>query len=74
MAVRYNEAFRSVPGLTLPEQHPESRSSWHLYVLRDEQALHGGRDAAFEQLCALNIGVQVHYIPVYRQPYYRNLG
>lgn len=34
----------------------------------------GSRKQIFEQMRALNIGVHVHYIPVYWHPYYRQLG
>ncbi len=75
IAARYNEAFSGIKGLTVPYQHPAAYSSWHLYVLRwDEQVYQGGRDRVFSELRARNIGVHVHYIPVYRQPYYRKLG
>jgi dTDP-4-amino-4,6-dideoxygalactose transaminase len=75
IASTYNEAFKGLPGIKIPYQHPSTNSSWHLYVLQwDERVVRGGRDRAFEELRVLNIGVQVHYIPVYRQPYYQSLG
>ncbi len=71
----YDSAFLNIEGLTTPYQHPSSNSSWHLYVLRwNGQLLTGGRDRAFEELRSRNIGVHVHYIPVYLQPYYESLG
>ena len=74
IAQAYNQAFINIPGLQIPYQLPQTDSSWHLYVLRwDEEYFEGGRDRAFEELRALNIGVHVHYIPIYRQPYYRKL-
>jgi dTDP-4-amino-4,6-dideoxygalactose transaminase len=36
--------------------------------------LNGTRKEIFESLIAENIGVNVHYIPVYYHPYYRDLG
>jgi UDP-4-amino-4,6-dideoxy-N-acetyl-beta-L-altrosamine transaminase len=75
IAARYNEAFAGVPGLKIPYQHPSAESSWHLYVLSwDEEVFPGGRDRAFAELRNMNIGTQVHYIPIYLQPYYRKLG
>jgi len=50
--------------LTRPWQHPETDSSWHLYVVR----LH------LEALRQAGIGVNLHYIPVHTQPYYQALG
>lgn len=70
IADRYSDAFAGIDGLIVPWQHPQAESSWHLYVLRWKH----GRDQAFEALRQLNIGVNVHYIPVYKQPYYRELG
>ena len=70
LAARYDQAFAGLP-LTLPWQHPESRSSWHLYVIRVDAAL---RNGAFEKLRKAGVGVNLHYIPVPRQPFYRDLG
>jgi len=70
IAARYSEAFAEIDGLVVPWQHPQAESSWHLYVLRWTH----GRNQAFEALHQLNIGVNVHYIPIYKQPYYRDLG
>lgn len=67
---RYNEALSDCPLITIPYQHPSADSSWHLYVIRWKR----GRDWAFKELRDRNIGVNVHYIPVYKQPYYRNKG
>lgn len=75
IAARYNEAFSAIPGLVVPRQHPDTNSSWHLYMLRwDERTMPGARDRAFDMLRARHIGVHVHYIPIYRQPYYKQLG
>ncbi|QMV41654.1 UDP-4-amino-4,6-dideoxy-N-acetyl-beta-L-altrosamine transaminase [Cohnella cholangitidis] len=75
IAEAYDRAFSNIPGLTIPYQLPQADSSWHLYVVRwDEGLVMGGRDRAFELLRSMNIGVHVHYIPIYRQPYYRKLG
>lgn len=70
IAARYDEAFGEA-ALTWPRQHPRAQSSWHLYVIRVPAAV---RDKAFERLRAAGIGVNLHYIPVPRQPYYRGLG
>jgi UDP-4-amino-4,6-dideoxy-N-acetyl-beta-L-altrosamine transaminase len=70
LAARYDEAFANAP-LTRPGQHADAQSSWHLYVIRVPAAV---RNEAFERLRAAGIGVNLHYIPVPRQPYYRGLG
>ncbi|THF80776.1 UDP-4-amino-4,6-dideoxy-N-acetyl-beta-L-altrosamine transaminase [Cohnella fermenti] len=75
IAQAYTAAFRDIPGLIVPKQHAAAESSWHLYVLRwDGEVLEGGRDRAFAELRDRNLGVQVHYIPIYRQPYYSERG
>ena len=49
--------------------------AWHLYVaLIDFRALHTGRASVMRRLSSQGIGTQVHYLPVYRQPYYRELN
>ena len=75
IAATYNEFFSTLPGLVVPKQHPMAESSWHLYVIRWlPEYFAADRREIFEALRAENIGVNVHYIPVYLQPYYRNLG
>lgn len=71
----YTRELSDIPGLVLPEQHPEANSSWHLYVVRFmPEQFRSSRREIFEQLRDWNIGVNVHYIPVYLQPYYEGLG
>lgn len=74
LARRYNEMLAGLPVIT-PWQHPDSYSGLHLYVIRVNPAQTGGRQLnVFENLRSQGIGVNVHYIPVHTQPYYRNLG
>ncbi|MFL6763143.1 MAG: DegT/DnrJ/EryC1/StrS family aminotransferase, partial [Sphingomicrobium sp.] len=70
LARRYDEAFAGLP-LTTPWQHPDSRSSFHLYVVRVDPSVHA---SAYAGLREAGIGVNLHYMPVPRQPYYRDLG
>ena len=74
LAARYNRLLNGLP-LTLPGLQPEAESAWHLYVVRlrlDEISL--DHRQVFEGLRAAGIGVNLHYIPVHLQPYYRDLG
>jgi UDP-4-amino-4,6-dideoxy-N-acetyl-beta-L-altrosamine transaminase len=74
LAERYDRLLAKLP-LTRPWQHPDTMSAWHLYVIRlhlNEVRL--SRRQVFDGLRAAGIGVNVHYIPVHTQPYYRNLG
>ena len=58
--------------ITLPAVREEANPAWHLYPIRiNEAALAVGRAEIFRALRAENIGVNVHYIPVYRHPYYQ---
>lgn len=69
-AGEYIDAFRGTPVRTL-WQSPDSNSSWHLMVVQVSQGI---RSEVFRSLRAAGIGVNVHYMPIYLQPYYRRLG
>ncbi|MCX7920749.1 MAG: UDP-4-amino-4,6-dideoxy-N-acetyl-beta-L-altrosamine transaminase [Clostridia bacterium] len=72
---QYNAAFKNIEGVITPYQISEAQSAWHLYIIQLElEKLKVGRKEIFEELVRRNIGVNVHYIPVYFHPYYRNLG
>ena len=71
IAAKYDEAFRNFDGIEIPEQAEYSNSAYHLYVIKVDKSI---RKALFEYLRANNIGVNVHYIPVYTFPYYREYG
>lgn len=67
----YQEALKGEKDLVLPTEAEGCHGSWHLYVI---QAKAEKRRAVFEQLRADGIGVNVHYIPVYKHPYYQKHG
>jgi UDP-4-amino-4,6-dideoxy-N-acetyl-beta-L-altrosamine transaminase len=72
---QYNAAFSQIPQLILQKEIPESNTTRHLYIIRlKSDALKVGRDVIYKALNAENIGLQVHYIPVYSHPYYQSLG
>lgn len=74
LAARYDSLLAGLP-LRTPLQHPEGRSAFHLYPIWIDEAKAGkSRREVFEALRAAGIGVNVHYIPVPSQPYYRRLG
>lgn len=74
LARRYDKLLAGLP-LTLPWQHPGAESSWHLYVVRLQlDKIQKSHLQVFEELRAAGIGVNLHYIPVHTQPYYRQLG
>ena len=75
LARRYDELLRDLP-LKLPPADDEAHASaWHLYAVEvEEQAAGKTRREVFEAMRAAGIGVQVHYIPVHLQPFYRERG
>ena len=61
--------------LTLPWQHPDAQSAWHLYVIRlDRERVAISHREVFERLRSADIGVNLHYIPIHTQPYFKKLG
>lgn len=75
IVTQYQAAFAPMNEVTLPYEAPNVKSAWHIYVIRLKlQYLMASRREIFEALRGENIGVQVHYIPVYYHPYYQNLG
>lgn len=66
---RYNSAFKNVKGVKIPYMQEGCNSSWHLYVIQVED-----RKDVFCKLRSAGIGVNVHYIPVYKHPYYEKNG
>jgi len=74
IAQRYNRLFAELP-VSIPNQHPDCYSSWHLYVIRlllDEMTT--THRSVFESLREQGIGVNLHYIPVHTQPWYQRMG
>jgi perosamine synthetase len=72
IAARYSAAFRNLRGVLVPSVRTDVSPAWHLYPIRVNPAqLNADRAHVFRALRAENIGVNVHYIPVHRHPYYR---
>ena len=71
IAAKYDNAFADVKNIITPKQEEGCNNSWHLYVI---QVLGKERKEVFDNLRAKNIGVNVHYIPVYKHPYYQQHG
>jgi UDP-4-amino-4,6-dideoxy-N-acetyl-beta-L-altrosamine transaminase len=66
----YDEELRDTPYVT-PAQHPEVYSAYHLYPIRVPS---GQRRRVYDALHRAGVLVNVHYIPIHTQPYYRALG
>ena len=74
IAARYDRLLADLP-LTLPWQHPDSYSAYHLYVIRLQlDQMKTTRVEVFEHLRAKEILVNLHYIPVHTQPHYQKMG
>ena len=74
IAKRYDEALAGFP-LQTPWQHPDSYSSYHLYPIRLKLGeIEKTQRQVYDALHAAGILVNLHYIPVYRQPYYETMG
>src|SRR5690625_89204 len=75
IAQKYNRAFSNMESIILPLQEKGCISSWHLYIIRLKlEKLNTNRTEIYKALQKENIGVNVHYIPVYLHPYYQQLG
>lgn len=68
---RYQSLLAGIENVKPLTVEPASDSAWHLFVI---QVPATSRRVIFEHLRAAGIGVNVHYIPVHTQPYYRQLG
>lgn len=66
---RYNKAFENISEIVTPKQIEGCNNSYHLYVIKVNNRLD-----VFNKLRAVGIGVNVHYIPVYKHPYYQKNG
>lgn len=73
LAQRYNKKLSHLP-LDLPSISSGSISSFHLYIIKISQGNESERRNLFDFLRHHNIGVNVHYIPVHLQPYYKRKG
>ena len=74
IADRYDKGLAELP-VVLPWQNPDAKSAYHLYPIRiDSSKTPRSREDVFDHFRKAGIGVNVHYIPVHTQPYYRTLG
>jgi len=72
LAARYLRELKDLP-LILPADAPAGDThAWHLFVLRLSDAAHVTRDEVIQRLSDAGIGTSVHYVPLHRQPYWRD--
>jgi perosamine synthetase len=73
IAEKYTEAFRSIEEVHAPHVKSDRESAWHLYVVAlDLDALTIDRNRFMEELRGVGTMTSVHFIPLYRHPYYRD--
>lgn len=73
LADRYDQLFEGMP-IKLPARIHDRVSAWHLYAIEIGDDVVTSRAAVFAGMRDAGIGVNVHYIPIHTQPYYRSLG
>lgn len=74
MVSRYDSLFANASHMQPLHKHSYSDTAWHLYVLLiDFKSLEISRKDLMEKLKEKGFGTQVHYIPLYKQPYYKKL-
>lgn len=74
LAERYNRLLAELPVIT-PWEHPDCKSAFHLYVIRLQlDRINKSHRQVFEELRQAGIMVNLHYIPVHTQPYYKKMG
>ena len=67
---KYNNLFIKNENIITPTSNKHQYSSYHLYIIRVKKQAGIDRKVIFEKLRNEGIFVNVHYIPIYRQPYY----
>ena len=71
---RYNEKLNGLP-IRTPYCLPEANPSWHLYIVRlDPDRVKKSKQEIFAGMKEHGVMLNLHYIPVHLQPYYRALG
>ena len=73
IAKRYNQLFKELPIIT-PWQHEDSYSSYHLYLIQLNFKDKNSHRRVYNELREHGVLVNLHYIPIYLQPYYEQLG
>ena len=74
IAQKYDKSFKGNKYFEFIKEEPNVNSSYHLYPLLLKKDYEDRKKEIFNRLREEGLGVQVHYIPVYLQPYYQKLG
>ena len=71
---RYHEKLNGLP-IRTPYYLPEANPAWHLYIVRlDLDRVKKSKQEIFAGMKEHGVMLNLHYIPVHLQPYYRELG
>lgn len=70
LALKYNELLSDIDAVRLPVVRSNVKHAWHIYTILLDESIN--RDDFFKYMRASGIGVNVHYIPIYRHSYYVN--
>lgn len=74
LAKRYDGLLKNINNIQLPDQNEDTDSSWHLYVVRvDFSKISKTKQQIFAEMKDRGICLNLHYIPVHTQPYYKNM-
>ena len=72
IVTEYNRAFKGIEEIIIPTERDYVKSAWHIYVIQLKlDKVKVSRKKIFNELQKRGIGVQVHYIPIHLQPFYR---
>jgi UDP-4-amino-4,6-dideoxy-L-N-acetyl-beta-L-altrosamine transaminase len=74
IASQYAKVFSGNPYFDLPAEKGYAKSSWHLYPIMLKKDFIYRKPELFSKLRQQGLALQVHYIPVYMHPYYRDIG
>lgn len=72
IAARYDASIENIKGIHALGKREGARHAHHLYVIRNDQKVTGiSRDVLYARLNEKGIGVNVHYMPVFKHDYYK---
>jgi UDP-4-amino-4,6-dideoxy-N-acetyl-beta-L-altrosamine transaminase len=74
LAARYQRLLAQLP-VTVQQPQVQAESAWHLFIVRLQgDRIQRSQREVFDGMRAAGVGVNLHYIPIHLQPYYRELG
>ena len=72
LAARYLHELKDLPLILPADAPPGDTHAWHLFVIRLQDDAKVTRDEVIQALSDAGIGTSVHYVPLHRQPYWRD--